>query len=206
MSEHLASLCLALGIFSVGFISIGPNILAVIGTSMERGRRQGAALALGVGIGSGLWATLTVAGLSALMTAYAGAMVALKIIGAAYLMWLAWKAFRSAATRDSDIVTEAAQGDNLFWRGLSVQMTNPKAALHWIAIVSIGLGPEAPAWLGVALVLSATALSVLGHLAYAVTFSTRPVVAFYCRARRWISGILGMFFTIAAVKLITDRS
>ncbi len=205
MSEHLSSLFLALGIFSVGFISIGPNILAVIGTSMERGRRHGAALALGVGIGSGLWATLTVAGLSALVTAYAGAMTALKLIGAAYLLWLAWKAFKSAATSQGAVVAEAAQGENLFWRGLSVQMANPKAALHWIAIVAIGLGPNPPLWLGIALVLSATFLSILGHLAYAMVFSTRPVVAFYRRARRWISAGLGLFFTFAAVKLATDR-
>ena len=205
MSEHLSSLLLALGIFSVGFISIGPNILAVIGTSMERGRRQGAALALGVGIGSGLWATLTVAGLSALMTAYAGAMTLLKLVGAAYLMWLAWKAFKSAATPGDKMQAQAAQGENLFWRGLSVQMMNPKAALHWIAIVAIGLGPNPPVWLGVALVLSATALSILGHLAYAMVFSTAPVVAFYQRARRWISTVLGVFFTLAAGKLLLDR-
>ena len=42
MSDELASLFLALGVFAVGFISIGPNILAIIGTSMERGRRDGA--------------------------------------------------------------------------------------------------------------------------------------------------------------------
>ena len=41
MDQHLTSLALALGIFAVGFVSIGPNILAIIGTSMERGRRQG---------------------------------------------------------------------------------------------------------------------------------------------------------------------
>ena len=205
MSDHLSSLFLALGIFSLGFISIGPNILAVIGTSMERGRRQGAALACGVGIGSGLWATMTVAGLSALITAYAGAMLALKLIGAAYLMWLAWKAFRSAVTPGGSLVATTAQGDNLFWRGLSVQMSNPKAALHWIAIVAIGLGPNPPLWLGVALILSATALSIIGHLAYAMVFSTAPVVIFYQRARRWISAALGVFFTLAAGKLVLDR-
>ena len=66
MSNEVSSLLLALGIFSVGFISIGPNILAIIGTSMERGRDQGIRLALGVGTGSGVWATLAVAGLTAL--------------------------------------------------------------------------------------------------------------------------------------------
>ena len=63
MTENFASLFLALGIFAVGFISIGPKILAFTGNSMERGRKQGAFLALGVGTGSGIWATLTVTSL-----------------------------------------------------------------------------------------------------------------------------------------------
>ena len=63
MTENFASLFLALCIFAVGFISIGPNIPAIIGTAMERGRKQSASLALGVGTGSGIWATLTVTGL-----------------------------------------------------------------------------------------------------------------------------------------------
>ena len=51
MTENFASLFLAFGIFAVGFINIGPNILAIIGDSMERGRKQGASLALGGGAG-----------------------------------------------------------------------------------------------------------------------------------------------------------
>ncbi|MDF1717676.1 MAG: LysE family translocator [Antarcticimicrobium sp.] len=203
MSDHLASLALALGIFSLGFISIGPNILAIIGTSMERGRAQGKRLAMGVAVGSGLWATLTVGGLTALITAYAEAVTVLKVFGAGYLLWLAYKAFRSAARPEGDIAARAARGGNLFLRGLTVQMTNPKAALQWIAIVGIGLGPEAPLWTGLALIAIATSLSLAGHLAYAVTFSTQPVIVFYRRARRWIDAGLGLFFTFAAFKLAT---
>ncbi len=206
MSAELASLALALGIFMVGFISVGPNILSIIGTSMERGRPQGIALALGVATGSGLWATLTVTGMTALVTAYAWTVTALKILGALYLAWLAVKAFRSAATSSDQLAPKAAKGGNLFLRGLTIQMTNPKAALHWIAIVAIGLGPNAPLWVGLSLILSATVLSILGHLAYAITFSTRPVVAFYNRARRWIEAGLGVFFAFAAFKLATYRS
>ncbi len=205
MTDPLANLLLALGIFAVGFVSIGPNILAIMGTSMARGRRHGMALAVGIGIGSGLWAVLTVAGLTALVAAYAGAVTVLKLLGAAYLLWLAYKAFRSAATPDGSAATAVASGDNLFWRGLLIQMTNPKAALHWVAIVSIGLGANAPLWVGLALIASTTILSVVGHLAYAVTFSTEPVIAFYRRARRWIDGALGVFFSLAALKLITFR-
>ncbi len=206
MNADLASLLLALGIFSVGFISIGPNILAIIGTSMERGRASGVKLALGVGIGSGIWATLTVAGLTALIAAYAHAITVLKILGAIYLLWLAYKAFRSAATPEGNVAVRPAKGNRLFLQGLAIQMTNPKAALHWIAIVGVGLGPNAPLWVGLSLISCCTLMSVLGHLGYAITFSTQPVVDFYRRSRRWIEAGLGVFFSFAAYKLVTYRS
>ncbi|MEM7462644.1 MAG: LysE family translocator [Pseudomonadota bacterium] len=206
MSPELSSLLLALSILAVGFFSIGPNILAIIGTSMEQGRKKGATLALGVGTGSGIWAALTVAGLTALITAYAGLVTLLKIFGAAYLTWLAYKAFRSAMNSDGKVKLSTVRGKNLFAQGILIQMTNPKAALHWIAIVSFGLGPDAPLWTGIALIVSATIISICGHLAYAITFSTQPVVMYYRKFRRWIDGSLGIFFTFAAYKVATYRN
>ena len=97
------------------------------------------------------------------------------------------------------------RGGNLVLRGLAVQMTNPKAALQWIAIVGLGLGPNAPAWVGATLVVVATVLSITVHLAYAATFSAAPVVTFYRRARRWIDGALGAFFGYAAWRLANYR-
>ncbi len=205
MDGDFANLILALGIFALGFVSIGPNILAIIGTSMERGRTHGMQLALGVGMGSGIWASLTVAGLTALITAYAGVVTILKIIGAAYLLWLAYKAFRSAVTPSADLKPAAARSGILVKHGLLIQMTNPKAALQWIAIVGLGLGVDAPLWLGITLIVSATTMSILGHVAYAMLFSTAPVVIVYRRARRWIDGALGVFFTFAAWKIATYR-
>ena len=203
MNDELTGLLLALGIFSVGFINIGPNILSIIGTSMERGRQQGTRLALGVGSGSAIWAFLTVSGLTSLINVYAEAVIILKVFGAAYLLWLAWKAFRSAMTADRENHPKAAKGKNLFLQGLLIQMTNPKAALQWIAIVGLGLGPNAPIWVGATLIITTTVLSLGVHVLYAITFSTRPVVIFYRRSRRWIEGFLGMFFSFAAFKIAT---
>lgn len=205
MQDHLASLLLALGIFSAGFVSVGPNILSVIGTSMENGRAAGCRLALGIGIGAGVWASLTVAGLTALVASYAHAITLLKFVGAAYLLWLAFRAFRSAASAGTDLTTSVASGHNLTLKGFSIQMTNPKAALHWVAIVGIGLGGDAPLWSGLTLIFLCTVLSIFGHMAYALTFSTQTVVRFYRRGQRWISAALGLFFSFAAFKLATFR-
>ncbi len=206
MSIEFSGLFVALGILAFGFVSIGPNILAIIGTSMESGRKCGAELALGVGLGSGLWASLTVIGLTSLITAYAEVVFFLKIFGACYLLWLAYKVFRSAASSSEVLRTKAASGSNLFTQGILIQMTNPKAALHWIAIVGLGLGHDAPLWVGVTLIVCATTISILGHVAYAILFSSPPVILVYRTFRRWIEGALGVFFVFAAYKVATHKS
>lgn len=209
ITTYLPGILLALTAVMLALMSPGPNILAVIGTSMGAGRKYGVALALGVAAGSFCWALLTVAGLTALLTAYAEVITAIKIAGGCYLLWLGYKSLRSAAS------AKAVQTTNLgvtvrpgvyFFRGLTVQMTNPKAALAMIAIVSLGVHADAPLWVGVTLVFGITFLSLTGHLMYAYAFSTRPVVALYVKARWWIETALGAFFCFAGVKLLTDRS
>lgn len=200
---------LAYGACLLGLMSPGPNILAVIGASMGAGRRAGSAMALGVASGSAAWALLAVSGLTALLALYAHAMFAIKILGALYLLWLAVKAFRSAAAA-RPLNAALIEGRPGFWpwwrRGFLIQMTNPKAALTWIAIAALALDASAPAWVALAVVAGTAALSASAHLAYACAFSTAPMVAAYARARRWIEAGLGAFFCFASYKLLTAKT
>lgn len=206
---YLPGLILAHTAVLLALMSPGPNILAVIGTSMGIGRREGIALALGVACGTFLWVSLTVIGFTAVIAKYASVMVALKILGGFYLLWLGYKALRSAASaRDvrTTVVSLDGKWRSYFLRGLTVQMTNPKAALAMIAIVSVGVHSSAPAWVGATLVAGTTSLSLCAHLLYAMTFSTRPMVVLYTRARRVIEAALGAFFCAMGIRLLTDRN
>ncbi|MBL4627243.1 MAG: LysE family transporter, partial [Roseicyclus sp.] len=198
---YLPGILLSYSAFLLAIASPGPNILAVIGTSMGVNRRSGMALALGVATGSFTWAVLTVFGLSALLASYASALIAIKVFGGLYLLWLAYKAFKSAASSHDIEAIELAGGRRTPWgylrRGYVIQMTNPKAALAWIAIISLGLQNGAPVWVGAAIVLGTFALSISIHLVYAVAFSTPVMVRLYGRARRGIQGVLGTFFAYA---------
>lgn len=206
---YFPGILLALGACGLGLLSPGPNVMAVIGTAMSSGRRQGMALAAGVSAGSALWALATAAGLSSLLAAYAGALTVIKIIGGVYLLWLAYKAFRSAATA-GDLEARIPAGDpglfRLFLRGLTVQISNPKAALTWIAIMSLGLAPGAPVWVAASIATGAAAMSFAAHSLYALAFSTGMMVRFYGKARRWIQGALGLFFAYAGIRLLTART
>ncbi len=210
ISPYLSGILLAYSAFFLSISSPGPNVLAVIGTSMGVGRRSGLALALGVAMGSLCWALLTVTGLSALLAAYAQALVVIKIVGGCFLLWLAYKAFRSAASAH-DIDAQALAGGQrtpvgYFGRGFVIQMTNPKAALAWIAIISLGLQQGAPLWVGFVIVGGTAFLSIVVHCLYAVAFSTPVMVRLYGKARRTIQATLGVFFALAGLKLLTSRT
>ncbi|GFE66301.1 LysE family translocator [Litoreibacter roseus] len=210
VSLYLPGILLAYSAFMVAIASPGPNVLAVMGTSMSVGRSSGISLAMGVAIGSFTWALLTIFGLSALLATYASALLAIKIFGGLYLLWLAYKSFKSAASRHDIEARELAGGRRspagYFRRGYLIQMTNPKAALSWIAIISLGLKEDAPLWVGAAIVLGTFALSVIIHLLYALAFSTPVMVRLYGKARRGIQGILGTVFAFAGLRLLTSRS
>ena len=91
ISPHLSGILLSLTAVTLALMSPGPNILAVIGTSMEVGRREGVALALGVASGTFVWVSLTVLGFTAIIASYAKVMFILKILGGCYLLWLVYK-------------------------------------------------------------------------------------------------------------------
>ena len=209
LTIYLPGLLLAYAAFLLSIMSPGPNILAIMGTSISRGRTAGLALALGVATGSFCWAMLTALGLSALLASFAMALTVIKVAGGGYLLWLAYKSLRSAAARQD---VEARQLDagldrrGLYLRGLTVQMTNPKAALAWIAIMSLGLQDGAPVWVIGLLVAGTTVLSVGIHGVYALAFSSAPMVRVYGKARRVIQTTLGAFFALAGIKLLTLRT
>lgn len=207
LNLYLPGILLAYSACLLGLASPGPNVLAVLGTSMGEGRRAGVALALGIGGGSVLWALMTAAGLSALLASYAAALTVIKIAGGLYLLWLAFKAFRAAASAHAIATTVDRQRSPRAYvlRGLAIQMTNPKAVLAWIAIMSLGLHRDAPLWVVAAIVVGTSILSLAIHYLYAVAFSTPAMVRIYGRARRTIQATLGLFFGCAGIKLLTSR-
>ncbi|WP_243375201.1 LysE family translocator [Microvirga solisilvae] len=204
---YLPGILLAYSAFILATLSPGPALMATIGTSMGAGRKAGIMLGLGVVTGSMSWALLAAAGLSALLTAYAEAVNVLKIAGGLYLLWLAYKAFRSAAST-RDLLTQtpdspSRSATSYYLRGWAIHMTNPKAIFAWIAIISLGLQPGAPFWVAAAIITGTGLFALVFYCLCAIAFSTQPMIRAYGKARRWIDGVLGVFFTFAAYKLLS---
>lgn len=209
LHHALPYLAIAWVAYFIAVISPGPATMALIGTSMTRGRDAGMAFATGVMTGSLIWACLSAIGLAALLATYAEFLIVLKIAGGLYLLFLAWKAFKSAASADAPALAistaDRETAGRLYLKGLALHLTNPKAALVWISLMSLGLPAGATAMMIVVYVAGCFAIGMLSLNAFALMFSAPPVVAVYRRARRYIEASMGVFFAFAGVKMLMAR-
>lgn len=201
----IEAIFLGIGAYLVATISPGPATLAIMGVAARDGRVAGLKLASGVVCGSLFWGLCAAFGLAAVMAQFAGLFFALKIAGGLYLLWLAFKALRSACSGAGNLKAKETRPGNYWLQGLAIHLTNPKAVLAWVAILAIGVQQGAPAWHSIAMFGSCAVLGIVVFLGYALVFSTTRAQALYARARRGFDLLFGVVFGAAGIMLITDR-
>ncbi|MEM1364110.1 MAG: LysE family translocator [Pseudomonadota bacterium] len=209
ISAHWPSILLAWGALAVAASTPGPAAMAIMGVSMAHGRSAGMTLTWGVLSGSATWALIASVGVAAWLTSFAYALMVLKLVGAVYLAWMAWKALRSALTpgrANADAAGMAAMPNrrSLFRRGALIHLTNPKAVLGWTATVAISQMGGGGLPVLIFTVAGSLCITTAIHQGYALVFATKTAMTAYRRARRWIEGLLGGVFAFASYKLATS--
>lgn len=207
LTDYLPQLLLAWSIQAMGALSPGPSVALILGVAVSHGRLPSLVTALGVACGSIVLSVGTVLGVVVIFQQVAELMSVIRFVGAAYLAWLAWKAFRKAVA-PKDVIQAAAPARGILRTALAgffLQVSNPKAILFWLAIASIGGVGNAPVAAVVLFVAGAFAISFMAHGGYAVVLSAGPARRAYARAHRWIEGVLGCFFLFASFRLATAR-
>lgn len=210
IGAHFDSLMLVYTTYVIAAASPGPSNMVIMGTAMHAGRAKVLALAAGVLTGSITWAMLAATGISAILASYAQALFIIKIVGGLYLLWLAWKSAKSALAASVPQALAKGLGQTglgaLYLRGVMMHLTNPKAILAWLAIMSLGLkGTDAPATM-VSIVVGCALLGAIIFGGYAVVFSSGPMVRLYQKARRPIEATLAMVFGFAGLRLLLMRT
>jgi threonine/homoserine/homoserine lactone efflux protein len=138
---------LALFILSGLLLNImpGPDSLLIMTRSATQGWRAGVAAALGIGTGTMVHVMAAAVGLSAILATSATAFMAVKIIGAAYIIYMAIGLLRSKP-RDAmaSIAVPPLPYRKIFAQGLLTNVLNPKVALFFLAFVPQFIDPAAP--------------------------------------------------------------
>lgn len=122
----------------------GPTIMLVVSYALAQGRKSALASVTGVALGDATAATLSLLGLGALLATSATLFTVLKWIGAAYLVWLGIKLWRSQPV---PLETEgAAARDNrtILLHAWIVTALNPKGIAFFIAFLPHFIAPNAP--------------------------------------------------------------
>ncbi len=206
-----ANVLVAYSTYLIGTASPGPSNLAIMSLAMRSGRKAAVTFALGVLSGSFFWATLATLGLSAVLTAYSGLLSVVRAIGGAYLLWLAFKSAKSALTPAAKFAEATApqtghSAKRLYTRGLLLHLTNPKAILVWLAIVSIAFPVGQRSAHTPVVVAGCLCIGLFVFGSYAVLFSLPSARRVYLAIRRWLDGSLALVFGFAGIRLLTSRT
>lgn len=123
----------------------GPTVLLVLSYAISQGKRVAVATAAGVALGDLVAMSASLAGLGALVLASAELFLLLKWVGAAYLICLGVKLYRSAATASLDPVEDVADAaaGRVFAHAAAVTALNPKSIVFFIAFVPQFINPQA---------------------------------------------------------------
>lgn len=189
----------------------GPDMLLSLSRGLSQGRAAGCAHACGAGVGIMGHSLLAAFGVSALLTASQTAFWVMKLVGAAYLIYLGVQQWRSAATGAVPMTTKPAPLQVVFMRGVLSNLLNPKVALFVLAFVPqfvlAGDGAASPL---VQMLLLGAIFSLLTIIAYSALGAAAGSV------NRWLAahpaylqavnrGSAGLFVASGAAVLLLDR-
>jgi threonine/homoserine/homoserine lactone efflux protein len=118
------------------FVTPGPDMSLFLSKTLQGGTKAGIASMLGAMTGCCVHTLLAALGLSALLAASATAFSALKIVGALYLLWLAFDALRHGCALN---LKEGVKAEVRLWPtfllGVGINLTNPKVVLFFVTFL-----------------------------------------------------------------------
>ncbi|GAB2960754.1 LysE family translocator [Nonomuraea fastidiosa] len=202
---------IGIALVSLGMVlTPGPNMIYLVSRSLTQGRRSGLISLTGVFLGFTTYLIATCLGLTAIFAYVPAAYTALKIAGAAYLLWLAWNAIKPggvSAFEPRELPAESS--GRLFSMGLLTCLLNPKIAILYMSLLPQFVDPSmghvllqslALGSVQVAIGTLVNGLIVISAGSLAAFLARRPV---WLRIQRYLTGtVLGVF----AVSMATDRS
>ena len=193
----MASLLAFLGVSTLLIVTPGQDTALTIRNTLTGGRRAGLRTALGVSSGQAVWALGAAAGLAALLQASEPAFLALRLVGASYLVFLGGHALWSAL-RGNRATQVGGRRGSPFRQGLLSNLGNPKMAVFFTSLLP-QFASSFGGLLAHGLVFSALTLAWLSVVAHAGAALRRPVV------RRVVDAVTGVVLVALGLRVAGER-
>lgn len=186
----------------------GPDNLFVLMQSAAQGRRAGIVVVLGLCTGLLVHTAAVTFGLAAVFAASAAAFTALELVGAAYLAYLAWQAYRAPTGLEPEGPRATGSARWLYVRGIVMNLTNPKVALFFLAFLPQFVRPERGsvalqlAWFGLLFIVAT--LFAFGTIAWLAGWIGERLRRSE-RAQRLLNRAAALVFAGLALRLVASR-
>ena len=165
----------------------GPNMIYCISRTLCQGRAAGLVSLGGVLLGFLAHLLAAALGLTALLMAVPLAFDAIRLAGAAYLLWLAWQAVKPGGA--APFQARALPADppaTLFRMGFLTNLLNPKVAMFYLSFFPQFLDPARGSVLVQSLQLGAVQIAVSGSVNALLVLGAGAITAFLSRSRGWL--------------------
>ena len=192
-------------------VTPGPDTAYIIGRSVQFGWRGGFAAALGISTGCFVHVFAAALGLSALLAASSTAFLAVKLIGAAYLLYVGVRMMLSRPSNEtvSSDAKPVMSMRQVFGQGALTNALNPKVALFFLAFLPQFVDADAPSKpiafvvLGIVFIITGT-LWNCGVAAFAAKAAGRMRRS--GRAMLWINRALGVVFIAMGIRVAMTQA
>lgn len=180
----------------------GPALLYALRQSSAGGFWMGAATGFGLATVATAWTLAALFGLEALFVAFPYTFVALKIIGALYLMWIAFGLWKNA---DRPLSTETARHRRAFIGGMLINLANPKSVLFSASVVVV-IFPPGLSTADITLILANNfAIEVGGYLCFAALLATPPARSGYLKLKPVFERVAATILGLLGLRLLLSR-
>jgi len=156
-------------------------MLIALRATLTGGRGQGIVTGIGLAVMASAWTGMALLGLDAVFALFPWAYVTAKVIGAAYLIWLAVKMWRTARDPLDDV--PAAPNAHAFRTGVAANLANPKSMLFAASVLVVIFPPDMGLADKALIVANQLVVETLAYVAFAFALSTPPARSGYLRLK-----------------------
>lgn len=195
-----------LAVLALLTISPGADMALVAKITLERGRLDALLATIGIASGVLVHATASALGLSVILATSAEAFTVVKLVGAAYLVYLGVQALRSSFRHETVAAVAPRRATSPFVQGLLSNVLNPKVAVFYLTFMPQFMSPGDNVLLrSFAFAAAHGIMGVAWLTAYAYVLSRISVVLGRSGVRRWLERVAGGVLVALGLRLALER-
>jgi len=196
----------------IALVSPGPDFLLVVKSAVRNRKSIALGVAFGISIGNGVYISLCILGVGAVLSTSLMLMSLLKIVGGAFLIYIAYQAIRSKRADYTFILNNEKEGFvkakstffKEFFVGFITGISNPKNILFYLSLFSIVLTDNVGIWLRIGLGIWMTLLVFLWDAFIIVVLSQEKVKSVFSRIAFFIDKLAGTILGLIGMEIVAS--